>query len=276
MAQGNTRHARRLLWITGIVDCFLLIMMLCAGSAGGDISWLLVIGVIVNGSVGFYAHRQGLLFELQKEHTWKAVCGGIGFTTTKTVWVPGVGTPHRKEGTSYPGLRDVSGTHEAWTGTVLPFAGQTVEDYNKEAAAFALAFNVPFVSFELAGYGGITVRAGNVPVPAAYNHPGRLQVPQATTIRQLSPQALPMVPNVHAHSNAVSDELQLLKGVPMARTLNGQPWSMPIEGQHVLIAARTGGGKGSWIWSLVLGLAPAWRAGLVKFWGCDPKRLELP
>src|SRR5258706_13371619 len=74
---------------------------------------------------------------------------------------------------------------------------------------------------------------------------------------------------------ALSSELALLKNVPMARDLNGRAWYMPIEGQHVFIAARTGGGKGSWIWSLVLGLEPAWRVGLVKFWGCDPKRLEL-
>jgi len=50
---------------------------------------------------------------------------------------------------------------------------------------------------------------------------------------------------------------------------------IPILEQHWFIAARTGGGKGSWIWSLVLGLEPAVRLGLVKFWGCDPKRLEL-
>ncbi len=70
-------------------------------------------------------------------------------------------------------------------------------------------------------------------------------------------------------------ELALLKAVPVARDLNGREYKLPIEGQHWLVAARTGGGKGSIIWSLVLGLEPAWRVGLVKFWGCDPKRLEL-
>lgn len=270
MNGGNTRLARRLLWFAAFVDCFLLIIMLCSASSGGA-GWVLVLGVIVNGSVGFYAHRQGLFFELQKEHTWKAVCSGIGFTSTKTVWVPGIGTPHRKEGTSYPLLRDVSGTHDCWTGTVLPFAGQTVEDYTKEADAFALAFNVPCVSFELSGFGDIVMRAGNVPVPAAYDHPGQLQTPQVATIPPLPP----LLPSVHVYADPAPNTLRLLQSVPMARTLNDQTWHMPIEGQHVFIAARTGGGKGSWIWSLVLGLAPAWRAGLVTFWGCDPKRLEL-
>jgi len=70
-------------------------------------------------------------------------------------------------------------------------------------------------------------------------------------------------------------ELALLRAVPIARDMNGQPWYMPIEGQHVFIAGRTGAGKNSWTWSLVLRLAPAWSAGLVRFWGLDPKRIEL-
>ncbi len=70
-------------------------------------------------------------------------------------------------------------------------------------------------------------------------------------------------------------ELALLKAVPVARDIDGRPWRMPIEGQHVFIAGRTGAGKNSWTWSLVLNLAPAWRAGLVKFCGLDPKRIEL-
>jgi len=70
-------------------------------------------------------------------------------------------------------------------------------------------------------------------------------------------------------------ELALLKAVPVARDSDGRPWHLAIEGQHVFIAGRTGGGKNSWTWSLVLRLAPAWRVSLVKFWGCDPKRIEL-
>jgi S-DNA-T family DNA segregation ATPase FtsK/SpoIIIE len=70
-------------------------------------------------------------------------------------------------------------------------------------------------------------------------------------------------------------ERALLKAVPLALDIDGKPWYMPIESQHVFIAGRTGGGKNSWTWSLVLRLAPAWRVGLVKFWGCDPKRIEL-
>lgn len=70
-------------------------------------------------------------------------------------------------------------------------------------------------------------------------------------------------------------ELELLKAVPVARDIDGQPWHMPIEGQHVFIAGRTGGGKNSWTWSLILRLAPAWKVGLVRLWGIDAKRIEL-
>ena len=70
-------------------------------------------------------------------------------------------------------------------------------------------------------------------------------------------------------------ELGLLRAVPVARDIEGRPWHMAIEGQHVFVAGRTGSGKNSWTWSLVLHLAPAWRAGLVRFYGCDPKRVEL-
>jgi len=73
----------------------------------------------------------------------------------------------------------------------------------------------------------------------------------------------------------LQSELELLKAVPVARDTDGRWWNMLIEGQHVFIAGRTGGGKNSYTWSLVLRLAPAWRVGLVKFWGCDPKRVEL-
>lgn len=70
-------------------------------------------------------------------------------------------------------------------------------------------------------------------------------------------------------------ELALLRAVPMGRGLDGQIWHMPIEAQHVFVAAATGSGKGSIIWTLVLGLVLAWRAGLVEFWGIDSKMIEL-
>jgi S-DNA-T family DNA segregation ATPase FtsK/SpoIIIE len=70
-------------------------------------------------------------------------------------------------------------------------------------------------------------------------------------------------------------ELALLKAVPVARDIDGISFCLPIEGQHWFITGRTGSGKNSITWSLVLNLALAWKVGLVRFWGIDPKHIEL-
>lgn len=282
-AYGNTRLARQLVWFFAIFDAIVLFAVSCSAAAGGG-SWLMVLLPLMAATVavGVYAVRQGLLFEWRLERTWKRVCHGIGFKGEARSYRNGLNGAYRKGETKtiYPKLRNVHGTWDGWTGHITFFDGQTVEDYTKQADAFALAFHVPFVTFGIAESGLIQVRAGQVPVPDAYDHPGRLQAPPAAANAQVVSQVVPMVPSVYAHSNAhdvpdLSYELELLKGVPVARDLDGRECMIPIEGQHWLIAARTGGGKGSWTWSLVLGLEPAWRVGLVKFWGCDPKRLEL-
>lgn len=225
-----------------------------------------------------YATSQGYWFERRCEHVWKATCCGLeGFKGTARSYRFGLVGAYVLGDTKtiYPKLREVHGTYEDWTGLVTPFGGQDPSNYTKFSEKFAFAFMVPACSFETAEDGRIRIRAGKVPVPAAYNYPGQLEEHQdALNTRLLSP----VVPNMYAHTQVVPNltyELELLKAVPMARDLNGREVKIPIEGQHWFIAARTGGGKGSWIWSLVLGLEPAWRAGLVKFIGCDPKRLEL-
>lgn len=62
-----------------------------------------------------------------------------------------------------------------------------------------------------------------------------------------------------------------LSAVPVGRCEDGRPWTLPVRGTHVLVAGATGAGKGSVLWSLVRGLGPAVRAGLVELWVCDPK-----
>jgi hypothetical protein len=46
---------------------------------------------------------------------------------------------------------------------------------------------------------------------------------------------------------------------------------LPVRGTHVLVAGATGSGKGSVLWSVVRGLGPWVRAGLVELWVADPK-----
>jgi len=62
-----------------------------------------------------------------------------------------------------------------------------------------------------------------------------------------------------------------LQGVPIGVQENGERWCLPVRGTHVLIAGMTGAGKGSVLWSLLLGLGPEIRDGRVAVWAVDPK-----
>ncbi|WP_433436281.1 FtsK/SpoIIIE domain-containing protein [Nonomuraea sp. CA-141351] len=63
--------------------------------------------------------------------------------------------------------------------------------------------------------------------------------------------------------------------VEVGKQEDGRPWRLKVHGTHVLIAGATGAGKGSIIWSVIRGLLPAVRAGLVELWALDPKLMEL-
>jgi DNA segregation ATPase FtsK/SpoIIIE, S-DNA-T family len=259
MKQGNTRLARLLLRIAGITNALMFFPICCEATANGAAGvmtiMLLPLGFWVVALL--YATSNGYWFERRCERVWKAVCSGIdGFK--------GVARSYRfgligafvlgDTKTIYPKLRDVHGSHEAWTGIVIPFAGQTIEEYNEHTKAFALAFNVRFVSFERTDTGLVRVRCGPVQVPEMYEYPV-----------ERSAELLPYA----------ADSAAVLKAVPMARTIDGRPWYLTIEGNHLLIAGRTGAGKNSYTWSLVFGLAKARQAGVVRLWGLDPKKVEL-
>jgi S-DNA-T family DNA segregation ATPase FtsK/SpoIIIE len=62
-----------------------------------------------------------------------------------------------------------------------------------------------------------------------------------------------------------------LRAVPVGRAEDGSTWTLPIVGTHVLVAGSTGSGKGSVMWSIMRGLAPAIAEGTVEVWGFDPK-----
>jgi S-DNA-T family DNA segregation ATPase FtsK/SpoIIIE len=62
-----------------------------------------------------------------------------------------------------------------------------------------------------------------------------------------------------------------LRAVPVGRCEDGSSWTLPVLGTHVLVAGSTGSGKGSVMWSLLRGLAPAVADGTVELWGFDPK-----
>jgi S-DNA-T family DNA segregation ATPase FtsK/SpoIIIE len=59
--------------------------------------------------------------------------------------------------------------------------------------------------------------------------------------------------------------------IPVGRREDGDLWTLPVHGTHVLVAGSTGSGKGSVLWSLLRGLAPTIANGQVEVWGFDPK-----
>jgi S-DNA-T family DNA segregation ATPase FtsK/SpoIIIE len=52
-------------------------------------------------------------------------------------------------------------------------------------------------------------------------------------------------------------------------------WRLSIKGQHIFGAGATGAGKNSIVTSILRGIAPLIRDGLVRPWICDPKQLEF-
>lgn len=61
-----------------------------------------------------------------------------------------------------------------------------------------------------------------------------------------------------------------LDAVTLGRTEDGALWRMPLR-VSTLVAGSSGAGKGSVLWSLVLSLAPAVKAGLAQLHGIDLK-----
>ncbi|MGH9131653.1 MAG: FtsK/SpoIIIE domain-containing protein [Acidimicrobiales bacterium] len=62
-----------------------------------------------------------------------------------------------------------------------------------------------------------------------------------------------------------------LERVAVGMTEAGEPWNIRVLGRHVLIGGATGSGKGSVVWSILGGLAPAIASGVVQVWVIDPK-----
>jgi S-DNA-T family DNA segregation ATPase FtsK/SpoIIIE len=62
-----------------------------------------------------------------------------------------------------------------------------------------------------------------------------------------------------------------LKRIPVALNEDRRPVTLPLLGNHLLIAGVTGSGKGSVIWALVAGCQPARRLGHVELRAVDPK-----
>lgn len=64
----------------------------------------------------------------------------------------------------------------------------------------------------------------------------------------------------------------VVESVRLGRCQSGRDWRLQLRGRHTLVAGCSGSGKGSVLWGVCCGLAPAVRADLVRLWGIDLKR----
>lgn len=62
-----------------------------------------------------------------------------------------------------------------------------------------------------------------------------------------------------------------IRPLTVGLTERGDPWQIRVVGRHILVAGATGAGKGSVVWSILAGLAPAIRGGVAELWVIDPK-----
>jgi S-DNA-T family DNA segregation ATPase FtsK/SpoIIIE len=126
--------------------------------------------------------------------------------------------------------------------TVRMVVGQQPEDWSRRLDALAH------------GFGARSVQVCELP-----RRPGYLQL----VVARLDP--LAQIVTVPAPV-AVD-----LGAVQLGRREDGRDWTVRLRGSHTLIAGATGAGKGSVLWSLIRGLGPAIRDGLVRLWVLDPK-----
>jgi S-DNA-T family DNA segregation ATPase FtsK/SpoIIIE len=121
--------------------------------------------------------------------------------------------------------------------------GLTLDDYARKADALAVAFGVREARVTASGPGSVWIELHRTDV--------------------LAEGIAPLPVRTESEVN--------LAGIPVGRHEDGTEWLFSLWQTHVLIAGATGAGKGSILWSLLRGLAPAINAGWVQVWAIDPK-----
>lgn len=202
----------------------------------------LVVGAVWLGFVAFqHAPDAGLYFEHDTRRKFKAVCKEKNLARRDD-----------KGRYFYPSMTRLIGGGDSWSVTIRPMLGQNLADWQRAGDSFAMAYGVVNVRFAEIGGGLIRMTAGYRPM-----------------------EAREFVPVVYPETDDPGGWRARLASVPVGNVENGGVYLLPLLDSHTLIAGITGAGKGSVIWSALLGLAPAIRAGVVQIWGFDPKKMEL-
>jgi S-DNA-T family DNA segregation ATPase FtsK/SpoIIIE len=156
----------------------------------------------------------------------------VSSTSTASEWV-------------HPRLMDVLTKGDTLTLRVKARLGQTVEDLEKAAPAFAAAFSA--VSYRVKAWTPSVLDVDLV-MREALAHPVEAEVPA------------PLGPDLSVDT------------VTLGRRQDGTAWALQVRGRHTLVVGCSGSGKGSMLWGVCGGLAPAVRSDLVRLWGVDLKR----
>jgi hypothetical protein len=139
---------------------------------------------------------------------------------------------------------------------VYVYGHWTVNDLRRKTTDLEAVMGKTLLSFGLNDRGAIVLRARRADIPV-------IAVPVAPP---------PQKPRTH---------LDMVSAVPVALCSEydaageQRPLYLSVTDNHILLVGASGGGKSSWIWSIVLGLGSAVRADIVKLWACDPKLTEL-
>lgn len=146
--------------------------------------------------------------------------------------------------TGFPNVTAANLTESGMLVEVQMLGGQSLKDWNNDATRAALAayFAVPDVE---------------VSSPS----PGFVHLDLRTV-------------DTLADSAPVTDLLAYgvdLEAVPVGVTEDHDVWRLRVLYGHILLAGATGSGKGSVLWSLLNGVGPAIKAGLVDVRLADPK-----
>jgi DNA segregation ATPase FtsK/SpoIIIE, S-DNA-T family len=211
------------------------------------------VGVVLVGAVGsclialvvVNVLASGLLFELGIRSRFRAVCRERGLASK-------IATQKGSHRWRYPAAGRLHGNSQSFQLVIRPLLGHSHADWEKAAAAFTMAYGATSTRFRHEGAGRLLMQVGYQPIQAHdFEHRETLPALSAAAWRDQ------------------------LRRVEVGQDEAGRPGLLPLMGSHILIAGITGAGKGSLIWSILLRLVPAAQAGVVRFWGLDPKRMEL-
>lgn len=177
--------------------------------------------------------RQRFLMWWRYTRNWGSVCALNGLTTRD----------RDRDRTLTPRLRSVRIGKHTDTVDLRVVTGQSVNDWQKRRHELAAAW-----------------RADRLAIRATAPGEVRITITRDDVLAQPIP--LPRrAPTANVNPVAVA----------VGITDTHRWWRLPVLGHHLLVSGATGSGKGSVLWSVIAGLAPAVKTGQVRLCVIDPK-----